>query len=64
VEPLDGIFGTSDPNAVKAFENDAGLIQTGIITPVKLQGIMNTDAYRYIGETGTLLYYQHLVQKV
>lgn len=61
--PIDGIFGNSVETAVRSFEEDAGLMQTGTITPIKLQGIMNTDAYSYTGETNTLSYYQHLVQK-
>lgn len=61
--PIDGIYGVSVENAVKQFENDAGLTSTGVITPIILQGIMNTDAYFYAGDSGTLPYYQHLVQK-
>lgn len=61
--PLDGIFGNSVESAVKKFEHDAGLTEIGVITPVKLQGIMNTDAYFFKGEAGSLEDYQHRVQK-
>ena len=60
---IDGVFGNLVKKAVISFEKDAGLDETGIITPVKLQGIMNTDGYRYSGANNTLAYYQHLVQK-
>ncbi|SHN62009.1 Peptidoglycan-binding (PGRP) domain of peptidoglycan hydrolases-containing protein [Butyrivibrio hungatei DSM 14810] len=61
--PLDGIFGKSVDSAVKKFERDAGIPETGSITGIKLQGIMNTDAYFFQGEEGTLAYHQHRVQK-
>lgn len=61
--PLDGIFGKSVDSAVKKFERDAGIPETGSITGIKLQGIMNTDAYFFQGEEGSLAYHQHRVQK-
>ena len=60
--PLDGIYGDAVSGAVRQFEQDAGLAETGVIKPVTLQGIMNTDAYAFSGESGSLMYYQHLVQ--
>jgi peptidoglycan hydrolase-like protein with peptidoglycan-binding domain len=61
--PLDGIFGNSVEKAVRNFESDAGLAPSGTITPILLQGIMNTDAYFFRGEAGSLEYHQHRVQK-
>lgn len=59
---LDGIFGESTKNAVISFQEDAGITADGIIKPYILQGIMNTDGYKYSGATGTNDYYKHLVQ--
>ena len=59
---LDGIFGESTKNAVISFQEDAGITADGIIKPYILQGIMNTDGYKYSGSTGTNDYYKHLVQ--
>ena len=59
---FDGIFGSSTTTAVKEFQKDAGISENGIVTPYILQGIMNTDGYKYLGSTGTYEYYKHLVQ--
>lgn len=59
---LDGKFGETTKNAIIQFQNDAGITADGIIKPYILQGIMNTDGYKYTGESGTNEYYKHLVQ--
>lgn len=59
---FDGVFGSGTTTAVKEFQKDAGISENGIVTPYILQGIMNTDGYKYLGSTGTYKYYKHLVQ--
>lgn len=60
---FDGNFGTNTTRAVKEFQKDAGISEDGIVTPYMLQGIMNTDGYKYSGAEGTNEYYKSLVQK-
>ena len=60
---FDGGFGPKTTRAVKEFQNDAGIAENGIVTPYILQGIMNTDGYKYKGEEGTNEYYKYQVQK-
>lgn len=62
VGALDGVFGESTRNAIVEFQNDAGIAADGIVRPYILQGIINTDGYKYMGGTGTDEYYKHLVQ--
>lgn len=59
---LDGIYGEASQKGVKEFQSDAGIANDGIVRPYILQGIMNTDGYKYIGNVGTNEYYKHLVQ--
>lgn len=59
---LDGVFGDTVENAVKSFQNHAGITEDGIIRPYILQGIMNTDGYNYRGSEESDEYYKHLVQ--
>lgn len=60
---FDGGFGPKTTRAVKEFQNDAGIAENGIVTLYILQGIMNTDGYKYKGEEGTNEYYKYQVQK-
>ena len=59
---LDGIYGESTQAGVENFQNDAGITADGIIRPYILQGIMNTDGYKFSGTKGSNEYYKHLVQ--
>ena len=61
--PIDGDYGPKVTAAVKKFKEHAGVPGEGYISPYVLQGIMNTDAYFFNGESGTQPYFLHLVQK-
>lgn len=61
--PIDGDYGPKVTAAVKKFKEHAGVPGEGYISPYVLQGIMNTDAYFFNGESGTQSYFLHLVQK-
>lgn len=61
--PLDNDFGKIVTSAVKKFEGDAGIVEDGVVTPIILQGIMNSDSYKYKGLPTGLKYQQHRVQK-
>lgn len=60
---MDGIYGDSTERAVRKFQEDAGIPESGKIQPYILQGIMNTDGYVYRGTKNTDSYYKHLVQR-
>lgn len=59
---LDGIYGEATRSGVENFQNDAGITADGIIRPYILQGLMNTDGYKFSGTEGSNEYYKHLVQ--
>lgn len=56
------IFGPSTTSAVKEFQNDAGIDEDGIVTPYILQGLMNTDGYKFTDTGDVTLRYKHNVQ--
>ncbi|WP_162300645.1 glycoside hydrolase domain-containing protein [Anaerosacchariphilus polymeriproducens] len=60
---FNGIYNSKCAEAVKEFQTDAGITPDGIIKPYILQGLMNTDGYKYTGNTGTDKHYKHLVQR-
>ena len=59
---FDGIFGAGTTAAVKEFQADAGIEQTGIVEPYVLQGIMNTDGYKFEPSADPNDTYRHEVQ--
>ena len=59
---FDGQFGPNTENAIKEFQADAGISQTGKVDGYILQGLMNTDDYSYSGSSTSDEGYKHQVQ--
>ncbi len=57
-----GIFGPGTAEAIREFQEDAGITQDGVVRPYILQGIMNTDGYKFTETSDPYDTYKHLVQ--
>ncbi|MCR4686512.1 MAG: DUF1906 domain-containing protein [Lachnospiraceae bacterium] len=57
-----GVFGPNTASAVRSFQTSAGVTADGIVRPLLLQALMNTDSYSFQASDDVYDTYKHTIQ--